>query len=167
MDRSVLAKHRRTALSVSRCVRIFRKIVSGVCLLSGFSVRILSVRILWAVRILSGLFEKCCPLSACPAGQGRDRAVRTCIVLVRRRLVLALIDKVYCQIDFVWNYWLILENLSKQFRQKNPTKQKLVHFFKILIFRLWARRIFLKLPISNKTEIVIIKFTWMIFPKLD
>ena len=46
------------------------------------SVRILSVSILSAVRVLSGFLEK--TLSAvCPAGQGQDRAVRTFAVLVR------------------------------------------------------------------------------------
>ena len=51
------------------------------------SIRILSISILSAIRILSGIFEKRCPLSVCPAGQERDRAVRTFGVLVRRRLV--------------------------------------------------------------------------------
>ena len=41
----------------------FRKILSSVCLLSGF-------------------LKKNCPLSVCPAGQGRDRGVRTFRVLV-------------------------------------------------------------------------------------
>ena len=39
-----------------------------------------------AVRILSGFFKKCCPLSVHPAGQGRDKAVRVFGILVRRRL---------------------------------------------------------------------------------
>ena len=78
---ATLIRRRRTALSVScPClifVRIFRKIVSGVCLLSGFSVRCLSIRtlsvsILSAVRILSGFFEK--TLSAvCLSGRARTR----------------------------------------------------------------------------------------------
>ena len=54
------------------------------------SVRILSISILSAVRIfsvliLSGLFEKRCPLSISPSGQGRHRGVGTFGVLVRRR----------------------------------------------------------------------------------
>ena len=63
--------------------------------LSGFpenrvrsAVRILSVSILSAVRILSGIFEKKTLFVVCLSGQRRDRAVRTFRVLVRRRLVL-------------------------------------------------------------------------------
>ena len=98
------------------CPNFLQTYLSGVCPLSGFSVRILSVSILSGVRILSGFWEiklsgvclsglclsrfcpvsgfcpdfweKLCPLSVCPAGQGQDRAVRTFAVLVRRRLVL-------------------------------------------------------------------------------
>ena len=54
--------------------------LSAVLILPEFSVRFLSVPVLSAVRII----EKSCPLSVCPAGQGRDRAVRT--FTVRRRL---------------------------------------------------------------------------------
>ena len=58
------------------------------------SVRILSVSILSGVRILSGFSKKLCPLSVCPAGQGRDRAVRTFAVLVRRRLAMNMISNI-------------------------------------------------------------------------
>jgi len=83
---SFLSEFSGKSCTVSVCcpdfVRIFVKKTVR-CL----SVRILSVSILSAVRILSGIFEKCCPLSVCPAGQERDRAVRTFGVLVPRRLL--------------------------------------------------------------------------------
>ena len=80
--------------------------LSAVWILSGYSVRCLSVRIL-SVSILSDVFlsgfclsrfcllsricpkflKKRCPLSVCPAGQGRDRVVWIFGVLVGRRLL--------------------------------------------------------------------------------
>ena len=94
----ISTRPRRTALSVScPClvsVRIFRKIVSGVFLLSEFCPDFLSG------VCLSGFFlSRFCPVSEfCPdfqkntvrclsAGQGQDRAVRTFAVVVRWRLV--------------------------------------------------------------------------------
>ena len=71
-------RRRRTALSLSRFGPDFPENRVR-CL----SVRIFPVSILSAVRIM----DKSCPLSVCPAGQGRDRAIRTLTVLVRRRLI--------------------------------------------------------------------------------
>ena len=78
-------------LSASHFVQIFRKIVSWVRLLSGFCLSRfffdfcpdLFVSILFAVGILSGFWKKRL-WSVCPARKGRDRAVRTFTVLVRR-----------------------------------------------------------------------------------
>ena len=57
-------------------VRIFLTDLSAVWILSVFSARVFPVSILSAVRILSGFYEKSCPLSVYPVGQGRTRAVR-------------------------------------------------------------------------------------------
>ena len=98
----VTCRRRRTSLSVSfPClvfIRIFGKIVSGVCLLSELSPDFLSGICLTRLCLsrfcpLSGFYrhwslkEKSCPLSVCSAGQGWDRAFRTITVLVRWRLV--------------------------------------------------------------------------------
>ena len=61
-------------------VRICEKILSDVCM-SGFFL-FDSVHCPDSVRII----EKSYSLSVCPTGQGRDRAVRTFTVLVRRRV---------------------------------------------------------------------------------
>ena len=61
------------------------------------SVRILSVSIPTAVRILSGFLKKCCPVSVFPIGQERDIAVRTFDILVRRRLYLGWRQNFYPQ----------------------------------------------------------------------
>jgi len=45
------------------------------------------------LRMVPLRVKKLCPLSVCPAGQGRDRAVRTFAVLVRRRLTALKISK--------------------------------------------------------------------------
>ena len=83
-----------TALSVSYpClvfVQIFRKIMSGFCLLSGFYPDFLS-----GFCLSRFCMSRFCQLSGfCsnfrkkkPAGQGRDRAIRTFTVLIRRRLI--------------------------------------------------------------------------------
>ena len=90
---------RRAALSVScPClvfVRIYRKIVLSVGLLPGFCPDFLSGSVCPDCVCLGSvscpdsvrIIEKSCPLSVCPAGQGRDGAVRTFTVLVRRRLM--------------------------------------------------------------------------------
>ena len=126
----------RTALSVScPClvfVRIFRKILSGVCLLSGFcpdfrqvsvcleffrsSVQIV-LKDLSGVYLLSGFcpdsvsgvcMSGFCPdliknLSAvCLSGRDRDRAVRTFTVLVHRRLPRTISER---SVDQAWKNW--------------------------------------------------------------
>ena len=72
---ATLIRRRRTALSKSRFCPDFPenpvRWLSAVWILSGFSVkclsvRILSVSILSAVRVLSGFLKKLCPLSLCP-----------------------------------------------------------------------------------------------------
>ena len=85
----VFMRRRQTALSVS-CprlvfVRIVREIVSGDCLLSGFSVRCLSVRIL-SSRILSVSILSASLVRSLSVRPDKDE-VRNFTVLVRRRLV--------------------------------------------------------------------------------
>ena len=88
------------------CARNYRKILSDVCQLFVFSVwylcvRVLSVSNLSAVRILPWLLKKCCPFSVCPSGQGRDIALQTFGVLVRRQSDLCFNSDRYC--DLVWS----------------------------------------------------------------
>ena len=51
-----------------------------------------TVCVLSLSRFLSGISRKSCPVSICRAGQGRDRAVRTFGLLVRRRLVITIMS---------------------------------------------------------------------------
>ena len=103
VTRYTVSRRRRTALSVScPClvsVRISRKILSDVCLLSVFSIRCLSVRILpdsilSAVRILSGFCEKKQSV-VCLSGRTRTRqrstlrGVRIFGMIVRRHLTVS------------------------------------------------------------------------------
>ena len=88
-----LCRRRRTALSVScPClvfVQIFRKMVSGVCP-SGFCLS----RFCQLSGFCQSLRNKTVRrLSVCPAGQGRERAVRTFTALVRWRLGLCISEK--------------------------------------------------------------------------
>ena len=83
-------------------VRIFRNIVSAVCLLSGFCLS----------RFCPEFWEKRCPFSVCPAGQGRDRVVRTSVVLVRRRLVTV----AQCYLVVPNWYSPVIDNQEKSFR---------------------------------------------------
>ena len=111
------SRRRRTAMSVScPCLVFVRKILSVVCLLSGFCPDFLSGVCLTGFglsrfcpdfkekgclvsvcpeffyldsvrcRDFVWIFKKLCPWSVCPTGQGQDRAVRTFAVLDRRRL---------------------------------------------------------------------------------
>ena len=70
------------SVSCPDSVRIIQKKCCPVSVCPDFSC-LDSVRCPDFVRIV----EKSCPLSVRPAGQGRDRAVRTFTVLVRRRLL--------------------------------------------------------------------------------
>ena len=95
IERGSDSRPRRTALSVSYSCIVLPEFSGKFCLVSaccsdsdrtfcqvGIFSWFDSVRCADSVRIL----EKSCPLSICPAKQGRDRAVRTFTVLVRRRL---------------------------------------------------------------------------------
>ena len=91
---------KRTALSRScPCpvfVRIFRKVLSGVCPVSGFCQNSLSGVCLSGFCLsrfcpVSGFCldfsGKVCPVSVCPAGQGQDRGVRIFTVAVHLTLI--------------------------------------------------------------------------------
>ena len=82
----------RTALSVSCPHLVFVRISGKSCQVSVHCPN--SVRCLDSVQIL----EKSCPLSGCPAGQGRDRAVRTFTLHVRRHMVFDNSDIILCDI---------------------------------------------------------------------